>query len=149
MVIAWAINPVVLDKGARRPKVALLEDPGSPKREVFDEDGVSLGVFRNTYSHSSCIGTEDWCLSFIRGIDLRNLNFDPEITVLIENGESLARTIISLGWSAERQNIFKTSLISKGVNSEFIKNSTPVYELLTALGRRINPEFTTFGTWVR
>lgn len=164
MPTRWVICPVVLENGVRRPKVATLVDPGiAPKQvAVIDDDGNPVldgrgeQTFRTvfkTYRHSSAIDTADWCLSFVRGVDLSALDADPEIfSVTDRDAEDadklLDRTPRELGWDADKLATRTSELTKRGAENIGVTLDTPLIEIVERLGKRHNPLFTAHGTWV-
>lgn len=153
MPARWVICPVVLDRGARKPKVSIIFDPGIAPYFTKDEDGNSIMV-RKTYHHSSCIDEADWCLSFVRGVDLSALDTDPEvINVLGHDHEDedrlLAKTPRGLEWTPQKLKALKSLLENKNVDISDLNEDAPLWKAIAKLGQKIRPGFKPKGTWVK
>ncbi len=199
MPIRWAMNPVVLVGGSRRPKVSGIADPGNPydfrgwdvygalqpdfSDEVLIEKTTSLpattesevlkdytsddypylyfraddlgltGAFK-TYGHSSAIGAENWCLSFVRGVNMAALDADLEVDDVLEHDYEdadgyLANTPNSLSWSDSKTNNFKGQFEVKGVDYTGLTKDDQLWAWLQRSGEYVMKGFTPMGTWVK
>lgn len=114
--------------------------------------GVSTAY--KTYGHSSAIGTENWCLSFVRGVDMLALDADAEIEDVLEHDYEeadnyLAETPNSLSWSDSKTNDFKGKFEVKGVDYSGLTKNDQLWAWLQRSGEYVMAGFTPKGTWVK
>ena len=94
MPYRWVICPVIVDGGARKPKVSILVDPGIPPIDTVDGDGNPIQI-RKTYRHTSVIsdgngkqGENDAiALSLVRFVDPADLDSDVDIDNLSDEDD--------------------------------------------------------------
>lgn len=158
MAVRWVINPVIETLRTdgkvktRRPKVALIEDPGNPG-SIIDEFGVPHPGFFN-YAHVSVISSgqpgeiNDWCLSQVWGEDFGPLDADPEIIDVLEFDypgeerlEFLEKTMGELGLGQAKQARIRGRVRAKGAQDDGIGAGSRYRHVLERLGARIRPGF--------
>lgn len=147
MARIWVICPVIVDNDVRMPKVARIEDTGTPLVE-HGEVGNS-DIRHSYYSYSAGIDVKDWCICNVTGVDMSALESDQQVIILVENGESLNATMKSLGWDSGRKDKVKNIIVAKGADISGMTGDTPLWEYLEKLGKLIQKNFQPKGTWVK
>ena len=143
------INPVILDGGARKPKVSVMEDPGRAAKTGIDEQGQPFST-QPTYCHSSAISDgqagqrNDLCLSLVVGIDFAPLDADPEVTTLFEMPDRPGYTLRTYlekrpseaGLSKAKIDRLRQRIGAVGVASLDLPDDAPLYEWANRLASR-------------
>ena len=120
----------------------------------FKAEDLGVSTAYKTYGHSSAIETLDWCLCFVRGVDMSGLDADPEIIDVLETDYEdidgfLAATPNDLNWSPGKLNRVKNRLESKGVDFTGLTKDDPLWMWIQRAGEYVTPGFTPKGTWVK
>lgn len=158
MPIRWVICSVIEQDGGkvRLPLVATIPDPGIPPEQGVDDDGNPIIVFP-TYAHSSVIDVGNWCLSFVRGVDMSGLDGNPDVINVFEPDSDfedvdgfLAKSPNELGWFLGKVKRIKRRLENKGADFTGLTMDSPLWEILKRIGMVIWPNFKgPKGTWVK
>jgi len=144
-MIRWVICPVIQDVGGVfRPKVALLTDTGRPTYQDFDDPSITR---TRSYSYSAVYGSVpptvgDWCLAFVRGVNLASLDADPDVVDVLEDDyedatadDVLGRTPADRGWSRSKINRIERRFRGQGVDSNQLGEDKMIREWLVSLGK--------------
>lgn len=120
----------------------------------FRADDLGLSTAYKTYGHSSAIGTLDWCLCFVRGVDMTALDADLEIDDVLEHDyedidDYLAETPNTLSWSDNKMDSFKGNFEVKGVDYSGLTKNDQLWAWLQRSGEYVMAGFTPKGTWVK
>ena len=142
----------------RRPKVAIIRDPGRPSPKVVTHSSVisngPAGV-RGLLNAPPLVEADDdkWCLSLCAAVDFTELEADPDIEDVLDEIYPYAEHPVFLNntprmrnWNAGRIDKVKRVMGERGkVPGDVIEarmtEHTPFKEALFEIGRRLNPTF--------